>query len=168
MIEAFPGLQISWFHPQLTFPKVKLNPKRTWTRNAASLSLYPSDLLSSFFRKGALWSLDNMSVIPYRDSVCFLDTRKVMGLIETFEKLHNFCHRLKDNGFFWSDLLLPPRRASRSERRCCLLATHQWEKPQAAIYRRNADRAKLPHGYVVEKTNPGASELKKSPLSLDQ
>ncbi|MFO8163056.1 MAG: hypothetical protein R6T98_00800 [Desulfatiglandales bacterium] len=38
---------------------------------------------------------------------------------------------------------LPARRASRSE------------------------RAKLPHGYVAEKTNPGASELKKSPSSLD-
>jgi len=28
--------------------------------------------------------------------------------------------------------------------------------------------AKLPHGYVAEKTNPRASELKKSLLSLDQ
>jgi len=28
--------------------------------------------------------------------------------------------------------------------------------------------AKLPHGYVAEKTNPGALELKKSPSSLDQ
>ncbi|MGM0382929.1 MAG: hypothetical protein ACQEQO_05490 [Thermodesulfobacteriota bacterium] len=29
MIEVFPGLHISWLHLQLTFPKVKLNPKRT-------------------------------------------------------------------------------------------------------------------------------------------
>jgi hypothetical protein len=27
---------------------------------------------------------------------------------------------------------------------------------------------KTPHGYVAEKTNPGASELNKSPSSLDQ
>jgi hypothetical protein len=33
--------------------------------------------------------------------------------------------------------------------------------PKIPIYRGNADRAKLPHGYVAEKTNPGASELKK-------
>jgi len=32
----------------------------------------------------------------------------------------------------------------------------------------NAEGAKLPHGYVAEKTNPGAPELKKSPSSLDQ
>jgi len=32
----------------------------------------------------------------------------------------------------------------------------------------NAEGAKLPHGYVAEKTNPGALELKKSPSSLDQ
>jgi len=32
----------------------------------------------------------------------------------------------------------------------------------------NAEGAKLPHGYVAEKTSPGALELKKSPSSLDQ
>jgi hypothetical protein len=31
-----------------------------------------------------------------------------------------------------------------------------------------SERAKLPHGYVAEKTSPGAPELKKSPSSLDQ
>jgi len=41
-------------------------------------------------------------------------------------------------------------------------------EPAGPIYRGNAERAKLPHGYVAEKTSPGASELKKSPSSLDQ
>ncbi|MFO8163039.1 MAG: hypothetical protein R6T98_00715 [Desulfatiglandales bacterium] len=45
--------------------------------------------------------------------------------------------------------------------------------PEIPTYRGTADRAKfisggLTHGYVAEKTNPGALELKKSPLSLDQ
>jgi hypothetical protein len=39
---------------------------------------------------------------------------------------------------------------------------------QAPIYRGNAEGAKLPHGYVAEKTNPRALELKKSPLSLNK
>jgi hypothetical protein len=30
----------------------------------------------------------------------------------------------------------------------------------------NAEGAELPHGYVAEKTNPGASELRRSPSSL--
>jgi len=34
--------------------------------------------------------------------------------------------------------------------------------PETPIYRGNGDRAKFPHGYVAEKTNPGASELKKA------
>ncbi|MFO8163747.1 MAG: hypothetical protein R6T98_04350 [Desulfatiglandales bacterium] len=51
---------------------------------------------------------------------------------------------------------------------CRLFVTYQWGNPQAPIYRGNAEGAKLPHGYVAEKTNPRASELKKSPLSLDQ
>jgi hypothetical protein len=51
---------------------------------------------------------------------------------------------------------------------CCLFVTYQWGNPQAPIYRGNAEGAKLPHGYVAEKTNPGALELKKSPSSLDQ
>jgi len=51
---------------------------------------------------------------------------------------------------------------------CCLFVTYQWGNPQAPIYRGNAERAKLPHGYVAEKTSPGTSELKKSPSSLDQ
>jgi hypothetical protein len=45
---------------------------------------------------------------------------------------------------------------------------YQWGNPQAPIYRGNAEGAKLPHGYVAEKTSPGALELKKSPSSLDQ
>jgi hypothetical protein len=40
---------------------------------------------------------------------------------------------------------------------CCLFVTYQWGNPQAPIYRGNADRAKLPHGYVAEKTSPRAS-----------
>ncbi|MFO8162919.1 MAG: hypothetical protein R6T98_00105 [Desulfatiglandales bacterium] len=51
---------------------------------------------------------------------------------------------------------------------CCLFVTYQWGNPQDPIYRGNAEGAKLPHGYVAEKTNPGALELKKSPSSLDQ
>ncbi|MFO8163088.1 MAG: hypothetical protein R6T98_00970 [Desulfatiglandales bacterium] len=51
---------------------------------------------------------------------------------------------------------------------CCLFVTYQWGNPQAPIYRGNAEGAKLPHGYVAEKTNPRALELKKSPSSLDQ
>jgi len=51
---------------------------------------------------------------------------------------------------------------------CCLFVTKQWGNPQASIYRGNAEGAKLSHGYVAEKTNPGALELKKSPSSLDQ
>ncbi|MFO8163792.1 MAG: hypothetical protein R6T98_04590 [Desulfatiglandales bacterium] len=51
---------------------------------------------------------------------------------------------------------------------CCLFAMYPWGNPQAPIYRGNAEGAKLPHGYVAEKTNPGALELKKSPSSLDQ
>jgi hypothetical protein len=43
---------------------------------------------------------------------------------------------------------------------------YQWGKPQAQIYRGNAEGAKLPRRYVAEKTKPGASELKKSPSSL--
>jgi len=43
---------------------------------------------------------------------------------------------------------------------------YQWGKPQAPIYRGNAEGAKLPHGYVAEKTSPRALELKKSPSSL--
>jgi len=39
---------------------------------------------------------------------------------------------------------------------------YQWENPQAPIYRGNAEGAKLPHGYVAEKTNPRALELKKA------
>ncbi|MGM0383277.1 MAG: hypothetical protein ACQEQO_07290 [Thermodesulfobacteriota bacterium] len=45
---------------------------------------------------------------------------------------------------------------------CCLFATYQWGKPRTPIHRGNADEAKLPPGYVAEKTNPGALELKKS------
>jgi hypothetical protein len=56
---------------------------------------------------------------------------------------------------------------------CCLFVTYQWGNPQAPIYRGNADRAKLPYGYIAEKTSPGASasgpeETEKSPSSLDQ
>ncbi|MFO8165377.1 MAG: hypothetical protein R6T98_12720 [Desulfatiglandales bacterium] len=51
---------------------------------------------------------------------------------------------------------------------CCLFVMYQWGNPQAPIYRGNAEGAKLPHGYVAEKTSPEASELKKSPSSLDQ
>ncbi|MFO8165835.1 MAG: hypothetical protein R6T98_15045 [Desulfatiglandales bacterium] len=51
---------------------------------------------------------------------------------------------------------------------CCLFVAYQWGNPQAPIYRGNAEGAKLPHGYVAEKTSPGALELKKSPSSLDQ
>jgi hypothetical protein len=32
----------------------------------------------------------------------------------------------------------------------------------------NAEGAKLPHGYVAEKTNPRTLELKKSPSSLNK
>jgi len=39
---------------------------------------------------------------------------------------------------------------------CFLFATYQWGKPRAPIYRGNAKGAKLPHGYVAEKSNPGA------------
>ncbi|MFO8163600.1 MAG: hypothetical protein R6T98_03600 [Desulfatiglandales bacterium] len=55
-------------------------------------------------------------------------------------------------------LVEPPARREG----CCLFVTYQWGNPQAPIYRGNADRAKLPHGYVAEKTNPGALELKKA------
>jgi len=41
---------------------------------------------------------------------------------------------------------------------------YQWGNPQAPIYWGNAEGAKLPHGYVAEKTNPGALELKKKPI----
>ncbi|MGM0382991.1 MAG: hypothetical protein ACQEQO_05820, partial [Thermodesulfobacteriota bacterium] len=61
-------------------------------------------------------------------------------------------------------LVEPPARREG----CCLFVTYQWGNPQAPIYRGNADRAKLPHGYVFEKTSPGALDLKKSPSSLDQ
>jgi hypothetical protein len=46
---------------------------------------------------------------------------------------------------------------------CCLFVTYQWGKPQAPIYRGNAEGQNLsasgglPHGYVAEKTSPGAS-----------
>jgi len=50
----------------------------------------------------------------------------------------------------------------------CSFVTYQWGNPKAPIYRGNAEGAKLPYGYVAEKTSPGASELKKSPSSLDQ
>jgi len=43
---------------------------------------------------------------------------------------------------------------------------YQWGKPQAPIYRGNAEGAKLPRRYVAEKTSPRALELKKSPSSL--
>jgi len=36
---------------------------------------------------------------------------------ETVDKRDNFCHRMKDDGLFWSDWWPPARRASRSERR---------------------------------------------------
>ncbi|MFO8165003.1 MAG: hypothetical protein R6T98_10790 [Desulfatiglandales bacterium] len=64
----------------------------------------------------------------------------------------------------------PPRKGEPPARRegCCLFVTYHWGNPQAPIYRGNAEGAKLPHGYVAEKTNPGTSELKKSPSSLDQ
>jgi len=48
----------------------------------------------------------------------------------------------------------------------CLFATYQWGKPQAPIYRGNAEGVKLPHRYVAEKTCPRALELKKSLSSL--
>jgi hypothetical protein len=51
---------------------------------------------------------------------------------------------------------------------CRLFVTYQWGNPQAPIYRGNAEGAKLPHGYVAEKTSPGAPELKKSPSSFDK
>jgi len=65
-------------------------------------------------------------------------------------------------------LVEPPARREG----CCLFATYQWGKPQAPIYRGNAEGAKLPHGYVAEKTNPralafGPKGTKKSPSSLD-
>ncbi|MFO8164730.1 MAG: hypothetical protein R6T98_09375 [Desulfatiglandales bacterium] len=47
---------------------------------------------------------------------------------------------------------------------CCLFVMYPWGKPQAPIYRGNAEGAKLPHGYVAEKTSPGAPELKKKPI----
>jgi hypothetical protein len=47
----------------------------------------------------------------------------------------------------------------------CLFVMCPWGNPQAPIYRGNAEGAKLHHGYVAEKTNPGAWELKKSPFS---
>jgi hypothetical protein len=49
-------------------------------------------------------------------------------------------------------LVEPP---SRREGRC-LFVMYQWGNPQAPIYRGNADRAKLPHGYIAEKTSPRA------------
>ncbi|MFO8164695.1 MAG: hypothetical protein R6T98_09195 [Desulfatiglandales bacterium] len=49
-------------------------------------------------------------------------------------------------------LVEPPARREG----CRLFVTYQWGKPQAPIYRGNAEGAKLPHGYVAEKTNPGA------------
>ncbi|MFO8166189.1 MAG: hypothetical protein R6T98_16835 [Desulfatiglandales bacterium] len=66
-------------------------------------------------------------------------------------------------------LVEPPARREG----CCLFVTYHWGNPQAPIYGGNAEGAKfirlwLPHGYVAEKTNPGALELKKSPLALDQ
>jgi hypothetical protein len=33
--------------------------------------------------------------------------------------------------------------------------------PEIPMYQGTADRAKLPHGYVAEKTRPGALKLKK-------
>ncbi|MFO8163098.1 MAG: hypothetical protein R6T98_01020 [Desulfatiglandales bacterium] len=50
-------------------------------------------------------------------------------------------------------LVEPPARREG----CCLFVTYQWGNPQAPIYRGNAEGAKLPHGYVAEKTNPRAS-----------
>jgi hypothetical protein len=51
-------------------------------------------------------------------------------------------------------------------RALCVFAVQKREYvnnvPEIQIYRGNADRAKLPHGYVAEKTNQRALELKKS------
>ncbi|MFO8165431.1 MAG: hypothetical protein R6T98_12990 [Desulfatiglandales bacterium] len=57
----------------------------------------------------------------------------------------------------------PSRKVEPPARRegCCLFVTYQWRNPQAPIYRGNAGRAKLPHGYVSEKTSPEALALKK-------
>jgi hypothetical protein len=56
----------------------------------------------------------------------------------------------------------PARREGR-----CLFVTYQWGNPQAPVYRGNEEGAKLPHGYIAEKTNPGALEVKTSPSPLD-
>jgi len=49
---------------------------------------------------------------------------------------------------------------------CCLFTTYQWGKPRIPIYRGNTEEAKFPPGYLTEKTNPGALELKKRRPSL--
>ncbi|MFO8164670.1 MAG: hypothetical protein R6T98_09070, partial [Desulfatiglandales bacterium] len=60
---------------------------------------------------------------------------------------------------------------------CCLFVTYQWGNPQPRACRgecgglparraSRSERAKLPRGYVAEKTSPRALELKKSPWSL--
>jgi hypothetical protein len=42
-----------------------------------------------------------------------------------------------------------------------LFTTYQWGKPQPPSCRGNAEGARVPRGYVVEKTRPGASEQRK-------
>ncbi|MFO8163246.1 MAG: hypothetical protein R6T98_01780 [Desulfatiglandales bacterium] len=84
-----------------------------------------------------------------KNLVIFIGQRETMGFFEVTGGLR---------------LVEPPARREG----CCLFVTYQRGNPQALIYRGNAEGAKLPHGYVAEKTNPGALELKKSSLSLDQ
>ncbi|MGM0383947.1 MAG: hypothetical protein ACQEQO_10700, partial [Thermodesulfobacteriota bacterium] len=65
-------------------------------------------------------------------------------------------------------LVEPPARREG----CCLFVTYQWGNPHCpdlsgqcgglpARRASRSERAKLPQGYVAEKTNPRASELKK-------
>jgi hypothetical protein len=83
----------------------------------------------------------------------------------------------KDDGLFCSDW----RPATSSPRLARGLSLSKAAESKGAVFSQlisggnrspepvegNAEGAELPHGYVAEKTNPGASELRKSPSSLE-
>jgi len=81
-------------------------------------------------------------------------------VFESFENLTIFVSVQEEDGLFWSDRWPSARREG-----CLSFRNLSDGKPQTPIYRGNAEGAKLPHGYLAEKTSPGALELEKIPFS---
>jgi hypothetical protein len=72
--------------------------------------------------------------------------------------------QVKDDGLFCSDWRPATSLAESEGAVFSQLISGGNRSPE--LVEGNAEGAELPHGQVAEKTSPGASELRKSPLSL--